>query len=215
MSETQLQFDFDACAAAKHAAVLSPDEIYASASQELLEKLAEDCRIERKPPGIHRDKLSRYFSMWANTPPYGGLVVIGMGDDGTILGCDSLSAGQLNTLEVAGHELAPDAHYDVKRIPAEGVKRQAEFILLLRIYYREDKVVETTSGAAYIRRGESCCKLADEEKRELAIDKGATALLMPVSSRKQLFNLPDDLATKIDIQFYLDSKEALVKSLAD
>jgi predicted ATP-dependent Lon-type protease len=53
------------------------------------------------------------------------------------------------------------------------------------------------------------------EIAELAIDKGATALLMPVSSRKQLFNLPDDLATKIDIQFYLDSKEALVKSLAD
>ena len=50
---------------------------------------------------------------------------------------------------------------------------------------------------------------------ELAIDKGATALLMPVSSRKQLFDLPDDLATKIDIQFYLDPKEALVKSLAD
>jgi len=53
------------------------------------------------------------------------------------------------------------------------------------------------------------------EIAELAIDKGAVALLMPVASRKQLFNLPDDLATKIDIQFYLDSKEALVKSLAD
>ena len=53
------------------------------------------------------------------------------------------------------------------------------------------------------------------EIAELAIDKGAVALLMPVSSRKQLFNLPDDLATKIDIQFYLDAKEALVKSLAD
>lgn len=53
------------------------------------------------------------------------------------------------------------------------------------------------------------------EITELAIDKGATALLMPVSSRKQLFNLPDDLATKTDIQFYLDAKEALVKSLAD
>jgi ATP-dependent Lon protease len=53
------------------------------------------------------------------------------------------------------------------------------------------------------------------EIAELAIDKGATSLLMPVSSRKQLFNLPDDLATKIDVQFYLDSKEALVKSLTD
>jgi len=53
------------------------------------------------------------------------------------------------------------------------------------------------------------------EIAELAIDKGASALLMPVSARKQLFNLPDDLATKIDIQFYTDSKEALVKSLAE
>jgi ATP-dependent Lon protease len=53
------------------------------------------------------------------------------------------------------------------------------------------------------------------EIAELAIDKGASALLMPVSARKQLFNLPDDLATKIDIQFYTDSKEALVKALAE
>jgi ATP-dependent Lon protease len=53
------------------------------------------------------------------------------------------------------------------------------------------------------------------EVAELAIDKGAETLLMPVSARKQLFNLPDDLATKINIQFYSDSKEALVKALAD
>ena len=39
------------------------------------------------------------------------------------------------------------------------------------------------------------------EIAELAIDKGATALWMPVSARKQRFNLPDDLATKIDMQF--------------
>lgn len=49
---------------------------------------------------------------------------------------------------------------------------------------------------------------------ELASDKGASVLLMPVSARKQLFNLPDDLATKLDIPCYTDSKEALVKSLA-
>lgn len=53
------------------------------------------------------------------------------------------------------------------------------------------------------------------ELAEMAIDKGAASLLMPITARKQLFALPDDMATKIDIQFYLDSKEALVKSLAD
>ena len=53
------------------------------------------------------------------------------------------------------------------------------------------------------------------EVAELAIDKGAETLLMPVSARKQLFNLPDNMATKINVQFYTDSKEALVKALAE
>lgn len=48
---------------------------------------------------------------------------------------------------------------------------------------------------------------------ELAVEKGATNLLMPVSSRRQLFDLPDDMATKIDIQFYSDARDALVKSI--
>ena len=50
---------------------------------------------------------------------------------------------------------------------------------------------------------------------EMAIERGAQTLLMPVSSRKQLFDLSDDMATKIDIQFYSDLREALVKALLD
>jgi len=50
---------------------------------------------------------------------------------------------------------------------------------------------------------------------ELAIDKGATVLLMPVSSRRQLFELPDDMATKVDVQFYADAREALIKALCE
>ena len=50
---------------------------------------------------------------------------------------------------------------------------------------------------------------------ELAIDKGATALLMPVSARKQLLEMPDELASKVDIQFYADAREALLKALVE
>lgn len=50
---------------------------------------------------------------------------------------------------------------------------------------------------------------------ELAIEKGATALLVPVASRKQLFDLPDDMATKIDIQFYKDVRDALLKAIEE
>ena len=37
---------------------------------------------------------------------------------------------------------------------------------------------------------------------EIAVEKGATSLLMPVACRRQLFDLSDDMATKVDIQFY-------------
>ena len=53
------------------------------------------------------------------------------------------------------------------------------------------------------------------EMVEMSVEKGASAILMPVTCRKQLFDLSDDMATKADIQFYQDSRDALIKSLAD
>ena len=50
---------------------------------------------------------------------------------------------------------------------------------------------------------------------ELAVEKGAVTLLMPISARKQLFDLPDTLATKIRIEFYADAKDAFLKALVE
>jgi len=50
---------------------------------------------------------------------------------------------------------------------------------------------------------------------ELAIEKGATTLLVPISARKQLNDLSDEMATKISVLFYTDAREALLKALAD
>jgi ATP-dependent Lon protease len=50
---------------------------------------------------------------------------------------------------------------------------------------------------------------------EIAVEKGAQALLMPVSCRRQLNELSDDMATKVDIQFYLDARDALLKALVE
>ncbi|MDA3788152.1 MAG: BREX system Lon protease-like protein BrxL [Desulfobacula sp.] len=50
---------------------------------------------------------------------------------------------------------------------------------------------------------------------EMAVEKGANAMLMPVTCRRQLFDLSDDMATKVDIQFYSDAKDALLKSIVE
>ena len=50
---------------------------------------------------------------------------------------------------------------------------------------------------------------------EIAVEKGASALLMPVSCRRQLIDLSDDMATRIDIQFYSDIRDALLKAIVE
>lgn len=50
---------------------------------------------------------------------------------------------------------------------------------------------------------------------ELAVEKGAAAVLVPVSCRRQLYDLSDDMATKVDVQFYSDSRDALLKAMVE
>jgi ATP-dependent Lon protease len=49
---------------------------------------------------------------------------------------------------------------------------------------------------------------------EVAVEKGASSVLMPINSRRQLNDLPDDLAAKVTIHYYLDARDALLKALA-
>jgi ATP-dependent Lon protease len=39
--------------------------------------------------------------------------------------------------------------------------------------------------------------------------------VLPVSCRRQLFDLSDDMATKLNIEFYQDGRDALLKALVD
>jgi ATP-dependent Lon protease len=50
---------------------------------------------------------------------------------------------------------------------------------------------------------------------ELAIEKGATSILMPVSCRRALIDLSDEAAARVQTIFYLDPGDALRKALHD
>ena len=50
---------------------------------------------------------------------------------------------------------------------------------------------------------------------ELSVEKGATTILIPLNARKQLNELSDDMITKINIQYYTDLKDCLIKALTD
>jgi ATP-dependent Lon protease len=48
---------------------------------------------------------------------------------------------------------------------------------------------------------------------ELAVEKGAQSIMLPVATRRQLNDLSDEMAAKINIVYYLDIRDALLKAL--
>lgn len=50
---------------------------------------------------------------------------------------------------------------------------------------------------------------------ELAVEKGAITILMPVAARRQLNELPDEVWTKLNVEFYRDPADAVFKALVD
>ena len=45
----------------------------------------------------------------------------------------------------------------------------------------------------------------------ILVEKGADTVLIPVSARKQLFEVSDDMATRVNVSFYSDSADALLE----
>lgn len=110
--------------------------------------------------------------MWANTAPDGGLIAVGIEDKGAVTGCNSLSQTELNEREQAGKTYCPDARYTSKLVAVTNANGEQDFILLIRVQYRPDKVVYDSQGHAWVRIGDQKHELTKEECRELEIDKG-------------------------------------------
>jgi Predicted transcriptional regulator containing an HTH domain and an uncharacterized domain shared with the mammalian protein Schlafen len=152
--------------------LLTVNEIFEKANQPLLQELKEDRRIERKPATYQAKALGDYFSMFANTKPDGGIIVIGQDNNGAMSGCSHVGQNHINDLERTADNHCSDARYELKRIRVSRPDGKEDFAMLMRVFYRHDKLVRTHAHEAFIRVGESKKKLSEEEAREIEIDKG-------------------------------------------
>jgi ATP-dependent DNA helicase RecG len=191
MSDTR-QFDWDAIERRSVAELWTPDEIFDDATAELLKRFYEDERIERKAAGIHADSLATYICMWANTPPEGGILVIGMEDDGRIGGCTAKGEQLVESLGRIKRDLVPDAQFTTKRIQATTEDGTPDFLQLIRVRYRDDKVVTTNTGEAFIRWHSGRHPLTDQERHELEIERGQVSFELEPCGLKYPndFNIP-------------------------
>ncbi len=65
-----------------------------------------------------------------------------------------------------------DARWESKEVLVKDYTGSDNYVIAFRVRYREDKVVETTSGDAFIREGDRKVRIPEDLKRELRIAKG-------------------------------------------
>jgi ATP-dependent DNA helicase RecG len=172
MSDPQLEFEFEEFDRKSVPELWTVDEIYDEAKADGFDNFYEDGRFERKRAVNQADKLAISVCMWANTPPDGGIVAIGIADDGQMTGCSSRAQELVEIERRIRSDLVPDAVAASKRVLVTNASGTSDFVLLYRVQYREDKVVETNKEEAYIRRANSCHLLTPDEKRELQMERG-------------------------------------------
>jgi ATP-dependent DNA helicase RecG len=187
LTREQLELSFEA-----KVELWSADEIFFTDSPSVIRAVNEGRQIERKPVGMHANALGIYFSMWANTPPDGGIIAIGVSDDGTIEGVSKTSANHLNDLERTGDIYCPDARYKIRYVPCVNAKGEPDQIMLIRVFFRADKVATTVDHQTWIRRGESKKRLTMDEVHELRMEKGELSF----EQEPSVLKYPEDFNTK-------------------
>lgn len=148
--------------------------------------------------------------MWTNSQPAGGIIFIGVDDDGGVSGCKRVEQEHINQLETV-RRLCPDARFELKRVGVANKKNEPDFIIAVRVHYRDDKLVETTDGSAFVREGDQKRKLTEAEKREIRLNRGE---LDVESERIAGLKYPDDFDPILLDQFRLNyiSKRRLTQS---
>lgn len=168
----QLELNFDAPPNPQPNQLLEPDEIFQLDDASALQLIEEDRRVERKRASASVRDLGEYVVMWANTQPSGGLIVVGMDDDGSISGCTRVSQDKINAIEKVADTYCPEARIQTRRIGATNSRGEPDYLTLILVRYRPDRLVQTTKGEAFMRVGDSKTKLSREQCREIEIDRG-------------------------------------------
>ena len=70
----QIGFDFSTTLK-RPVRLWTADELYDDLTESIAVDANEDSRIERKRANYRARDLGDYFSMWANTAPYGGVIL--------------------------------------------------------------------------------------------------------------------------------------------
>ena len=144
--------------------LMTSSEIFDYIDANNVGRFTEDRRVEFKSDRLHFDKLAKYFSMFSNTAPEGGVICFGVDNEGVPTGCRELSSDQINAIEKLHLQKCPGAKPSFKRVGFRDSDGPNFFIVIYVPY--SGRLVETNKQEAFIRYGDSIHQMSPEEKQD-------------------------------------------------
>ncbi|WP_082659265.1 ATP-binding protein [Aureimonas sp. AU40] len=176
----------------------SADDLYKSNDVSLLLRQTESNCFDRKSARIQPDQLAICLSAFGNGPSvHGGVILIGVENDGRVTGCLSQSTDKIQQLEFMGRDSCPSGRFQTKRLGVQNFRGEDDFIIVAKVDYVEERLVALTNGEAYCRESDKSRKLTVNEKDEIRIDKGERSFELEPCQ----LDYPDDFRTKLIAQF--------------
>jgi len=148
--------------------------LYNNPKIEKLLSTVENQNFERKTAFIQPEGLAAEFSALANSSIEGGLVVLGIKKDKSLVGANIVGQAKINKLIQAQRVYCPSVQVSRKEIPIKNLKGLKDRLLLFYVEFSPSKVIKLVSGKAYERVGDQTCEMLPEKIRQMEYDKGET-----------------------------------------
>ena len=124
-----------------------------------LKNHVEDSFFDRKSAKIDLRNLANTICSFANAN--GGVIVVGIEDDGTISGFKNIHSDKYNQFQ----KLLSSSYFKIVPVcMIEKIDVLDDFILLFHVYASTNKVIYNAKGEVYLRQGDSSNKITDKEQ---------------------------------------------------
>ena len=128
---------------------------------------AEDSFFDRKSVKIHLKDLANTICSFANAN--GGVIAVGIEDDGTINGFSFLEQDKYNQFQ----KILSNTYFKIlpictiEEVKLKNDKNLDDLILLFHVYASTNKIIYNAKGEVYLRQGDSSNKITDKEQIKL------------------------------------------------
>ena len=145
-------------------------KINTSLTIEYLTKTPENLYLDRKRAKVSLQDLANEVASFANAN--GGVIAVGITDDGIIEGFNSYGTKKLNDFQkIVSSYLNPAPVYECELVNIKNQKDEDDNILLFHIEPAMNYIVRNNKDEVYCRQGDSSIKLTSDQIRSLEYDR--------------------------------------------